>query len=252
MVAGAAAQAPIRPAFDAVSIKPFVPTGPWHRDPQVDPQRMFLEGMTPEEMIVYAYQLRSNQLVGMPEWSEREYFQVSGSTDKPARQSEMLLMLQRALADRFQLAFTESNQVQPAYALVVAPHGPKLKPWTASTPCAEGVRMLEHQQLRKLPAPFTIPFVGCTISELVNALNRRGRTPGGLPVVDRTGLAGTYAMWVWERMGGSHVLPDGITKWDWIEPFDDAVQRELGLALVKTRAPYRVLRVTRIERPRAN
>ena len=70
--AGPAAISPASalPAFEVVSVKPFRPTGPWHRLAQFDPQRMYIEGMATVELINLAYSLNGNQLTGLPDWAQ--------------------------------------------------------------------------------------------------------------------------------------------------------------------------------------
>ncbi|HWG68187.1 MAG TPA: hypothetical protein VN692_02110 [Steroidobacteraceae bacterium] len=49
------------PTFDAVSVKPFAfPNRPWNRRAQIDPQRLYIEGMAPVEF--------ANQQEGCFEW----------------------------------------------------------------------------------------------------------------------------------------------------------------------------------------
>jgi uncharacterized protein (TIGR03435 family) len=64
-----------------------------------------------------------------------------------------------------------------------------------------------------------------------------------LPVVDRTGLTGPYAIFVWQ---GLQTGPGGAHR---PEPIQDAIRRELGLILVKTTAPWPMLHITRIAHP---
>ena len=106
--AGPAAISPASalPAFEVVSVKPFRPTGPWHRLAQFDPQRMYIEGMATVELINLAYSLNGNQLTGLPDWAQysRDHlYSVTGVTEQPTSQAQMLLMLRRVLTQRFQL-----------------------------------------------------------------------------------------------------------------------------------------------------
>jgi len=245
-------QAPSLPAFDAVSVKPFVPTGPWHRNPQLDPKRLYMEGCSPEEMIVYAYGINYNQIEGLPEWARRQYFQVEGVTEKPTARDQMLLMLRRVLAERFQFAFTDTDTMRPVDALVVSPKGLKMKPSTSDTDCGNGVISFDRVKAAKLPPNSSVPFAGCTVAELVKAFNAiRSREPG-LPVIDKTGLTGQYSMLIWERGPECQEIPGGGQHCDPAETLEDAVKRELGLELVKTNARYRLLHTTKITQPSAN
>lgn len=245
----AAQTPPALPAFDAVSVRPFVPHAAWHRDPQVDPRRLFLEGMTASEMIVYAYGLHNNQLTGLPVWAQREFFQVTGVTDKPATANQMRLMLRRVLATRFQFAYTDTTAVQPVYDLVPVRGGPKLLTFSSGSAadCEDGILAYAHAQVKHLTPPLTISFIGCTIPELINLLNA-GRLDR--PVIDKTGLTGTYSMMVWQLERGC-TTTGRFQRCEYFETFPAAMKRELGLDLIKATAPYRVLHATRIEPPAA-
>ena len=244
-------QAPSLPAFDAVSVKPFVPTGPWHRIPQVDPKRLYIEGCTPMEMIVYAYGINNNQVDRLPDWAQRQFFQVEGVTDKPTTHDQMLLMLRRVLAERFQFAFTETDVMQPVDALVVSLRGLKMKPSTSDSDCGGGIAF-DRVKAAKLPPNSAVRFVGCTVADLVKSFNAIRRVESGRPVIDKTGLTGQYSMLVWQRGVECQEPPGGGQHCDPIETFEDAVKRELGLELVKTTARYRVLHTTKITPPSAN
>ena len=92
------------------------------------------------------------------------------------------LMLQTMLANRFKPNFHREPRQAPVYALVVAKEGHKLG--TADKACADTRLpfMLAPGMLRSCSP-------GMAISQLVFALNRELDRP----VVNRTGLTGTYA-----------------------------------------------------------
>src|SRR6185437_11664666 len=83
------------PAFDAVSVKPFAfPNRPWNRRAQIDPQRLYIEGMAPVELIDLTYSLNSNQLTGLPQWaqySRDSLYTIAATTDKPTGKDQKLL-----------------------------------------------------------------------------------------------------------------------------------------------------------------
>lgn len=238
-------------AFDAVSVKPFVPSGPSQRIPEVGPQRLYIEGMTPRSMIVFAYGINYNQIAGLPDWAQRDLFQVVGVTDKPVTRAQMLVMLQNVLSTRFQFSFSETNAVQPVEALVVSAGGVKFKPSTSASDCANGVISLDRIRDAKLPPDATSPFAGCRISDLVKAFNVVSGLFGGRPVVDETGLTGKYSLFFWESTDDCQSLADG-ERCDPVEMFRRAVKRGRGLDLIKATAPYRVMHTIRIARPAAN
>jgi uncharacterized protein (TIGR03435 family) len=68
------------------------------------------------------------------------------------------------------------------------------------------------------------------------------------PVVDRTGLAGSFDF----HLEYAPESPDGIASDPLAVPFRTALQEQLGLKLVAMRAPVRVLVIDRLERPSGN
>ncbi|HXR96532.1 MAG TPA: TIGR03435 family protein [Terriglobales bacterium] len=244
-------QSPALPAFDVTSVRPFVPHGPWHRAARYDPQRLTIEGMSPMELIEEAYGVGADQIAGLPDWAYwvRNFFTVVGTTNAPATPDQMRLMLRRLLQDRFQLQFDDTTTLQPAYALVIAPTGLKVKPLKDGESCTDA----NQARIKRETAGLQNYTSGnaCTTSELIRGLNTRHALHQlDLPTVDHTELTGSYPFGIWQTMDDVQPLPDGRgIKVGHMESMQDAMAEELGLKLVKTTAPYRVLKVTRIEHP---
>jgi uncharacterized protein (TIGR03435 family) len=135
-----------------------------------------------------AYDVQDYQVMSMPprmagkEQSSWYVVEARAAADVTLTVEQARLMLQTMLAERFKLKFHREPRQAPVYALVVAKGGHKLG--TEDKACAN-VRV-----------PFTLrPGVlrsckpGLSLSQLVFALNRELDRP----VVDRTGLEGTFA-----------------------------------------------------------
>ena len=242
------------PAFDVVSVRPFQRTRqPWNRGARYNPQRLDIEGTAARGLIEEAYQVTSNQIVGMPDAMIRELFTVTGTTDKPATEAQMRLMLQRVLAERFHLVIDDETRVQAVYDLVAAKGGPNLQQMHSDKECtsynAESVEDLH-------PPPGTLfSYAGCSITDLVKRLNSPDNSVFQLdpllPVLDKTGITGLYRIALWQANTGTETTPNGRTR-RLFEPIREALQRELGLELVKSTGPYRVLVIKHISDPAAN
>jgi len=208
--------------------------------------------MAPVELIDLAYSLNGNQLTGLPQWaqySRNSLYSITATTDKPTSRDQMLLMLRRVLAERFQLVLDVSDKIQPVYDLEVAPGGPKLKPRPADEPCPKGIDS-DSMKAAGAPPNSMSTFSGCTLTDLVAAFNRPGITRRiGRPVVDKTGLTGRYYMLVWQtyQPDTSYTGPGG--RFLSMESFREAVEKELGLMLIKATGLYRRFTVTHIARP---
>lgn len=242
------------PAFDVASVKPFkVPARGWAWGaPKMDPQHFSMPGSPLRDIILRAYGIADYQLTGLPDWAAHEFFTITASTAEPTTPAQMLLMLRRLLADRFQLRVTESEKTQPVYAIVPAPGGPKLKPRPADEPCPKGIDSAEWKA-SGAPRNSTSFFSGCTLPDLVAAFNRSGITRQiGRPVVDKTGLTGRYHMLVWQtyQPDTSYKGPGG--RYLSMESFREAVEKELGLKLVDATATLHYIHVVSVARPSQN
>jgi uncharacterized protein (TIGR03435 family) len=89
-------------------------------------------------------------------------------------------MLQRLLADRFQLAFHRDQKEMSVYAIVVGKNGPKL---AKSDGDPMGPSTLMFRKLGELPAK------NATVGEFASLM---GTAVLDRPVVDKTGISGRY------------------------------------------------------------
>jgi uncharacterized protein (TIGR03435 family) len=124
-----------RPVFEAASVKPagpFVPTpnlvfmrgGPGSDDPgQIAWTRVTLT-----TVLTRAYEVSRDQISG-PDWLNTEMYSIVAKIPRNTTSHQFDLMLQDLLAKRFHLTLHHATRDFPAYDLVVASGGPKMKPW---------------------------------------------------------------------------------------------------------------------------
>ena len=117
--------------------------------------------MSFRELVKLAYQLNlDDQLVGASGWMDREYFDIEAKAGDSEIESmrrlgaawameQFRLILQSFLEDRFRLKVSTRVQDLPAYALVVARGGPKLK--EVAVPPAFPPRRHHHHHRRPHP-----------------------------------------------------------------------------------------------------
>ena len=199
-------------------------------------------------LIVIAYGASANStmgqdftLAGGPGWISTEGFDVDarppeGLTPTAAQTQEML---QALLAERFQLKVRRETRDGPAYALVTAKGGPKLKPSPDSqkpggTTIGRGLIRATHQDLNGLA------------TVLAGQVNRK--------VVNRTDLTGLYDFelkWMPDPSppapGEQPPPPDSD-----LPSLFTAVEEQLGLRLEPTTAPVDTLVIEHVEQPSAN
>jgi uncharacterized protein (TIGR03435 family) len=139
---GSACWAQEQPEFEVASVKPNrsgAIGSNFNRRPGggIDAVNVSLK-----ELILLAYDIREQQLVGGPAWLDREQYDVVAKpkeNDNPtgAKRSfeedfrQIRLKMRSLLADRFQLVVHNETRQLPIYALVVAKGGPHLTPSTS-------------------------------------------------------------------------------------------------------------------------
>src|SRR5271170_1799866 len=112
------------PAFEVATIKPS--------DPHSQGQIVTLRGVevittntTVRDLINLAYWLHPQQVSGGPAWMASEKYDMAGKPDAPGQPNvdQMKMMIQKLLADRFQLKFHFEKRDLPAYAIGIAKTG---------------------------------------------------------------------------------------------------------------------------------
>jgi len=212
-------QDPVGPEFEVASV----------RASTVDPMRMANSGeirgnrlygdraeyvyQTLRQLIVAAYGVLPFQVVG-PDWITVDHFDVFCKMPAGSRKEDAPLMLQSLLKDRFKLVIHRESREQSVSALVLAKGGPKLEEVSAEvTPDANEV---EPGRAAAGPkdggskvASLTVGTVGYRLSldqaDCVFHIEGNGMSMAdlaahlaqvnlgdGRPVVDMTGLKGTY------------------------------------------------------------
>ncbi len=227
--------------FEVASVKPVGGGTPPHTvNLNVDHDKVSLDAATLRQMVGFAYTIqRIRVLLGpsCPEWADREEFDVVAKAGNPnLTRDQARVLLQKLLADRFQLKVERSTQQLDQYSLVIGKGGSKLREASA-----EGPRGL---------TPTLRPDGGWTLtirrSNLVGLINTIANFTG-MPVKDETGLQGEYDFEVsfqrvWEDT--SENAATGPTLFEAVE--------KLGLKLVKSKGPQEVLTIMHAEQPREN
>jgi uncharacterized protein (TIGR03435 family) len=268
------AQTP-KPAFDAASIKPsksegfairtMIGGGPGGR--------YSAQGVTARDLILQAYGMQEFQVTGGPGWITSDRFDIE-ATPGPGitpTQEQTRQMLQSLLEERFQLKVRQETKPSAAYILSVAKNGPKLKEARASenqpgpgpAPVGGGAVFVGRGgpggpgggrggMMRM--APGNVSGQAMPIEILIRMISNQV----GRPIVDQTGLTGSYDIelqWTPDRLPPAGALPPGAQ----LPPVDPngpsifaALQEQLGLRLDATTQPGLALTIERIEKPSEN
>jgi uncharacterized protein (TIGR03435 family) len=261
--------------FEVATIKPC-PPGYLHRYfylPGGTAENFGAGMVTVESMIGFAYDIpyalgmgpgdmympQSPDLMGGPEWVRTDRYDLAAKADaatveawsklpEEQQDEELKSMMRALLAERFHLTMRHETREMPVWALVVAKGGPKFKisaglPADVNEYGDDGKLSDESKPYKSRLKSGAGLFQGRDIAldALVYELWAHQRELEGRKIVDRTGLTGAY---------------DLTLKWD---PTDTdgpslftAIEEQLGLKLVETKAPVEVLAIDHIERPTEN
>jgi uncharacterized protein (TIGR03435 family) len=221
---------------------------------------MSIQNSTLQQIVLIAYGIQSYQLDGAPGWINSAQFsivakapaQAEGAPRLSERQEGELALarLRTLLRDRFQLEIRREFKDAAVFALVVGKGGHRMK---------------ENPQHGGLSSrrPGELVGEGAPINPLIQMLS----VVLGRPVIDETGLTGTYDFRLeWSPDIGSSGLGNkpavlaaqkaeeaGVSLPDPGGPsIFNAIQEQLGLRLESKKAPVETIVVERIERPSGN
>jgi uncharacterized protein (TIGR03435 family) len=219
---------------------------------RVDSSRYELRGANLQTLIRMAYRLQPYQNVTGPDWMGKRYFDIFAKLPEGADRGQIPEMLQALLAEQLKLVIRRDTPEQPVCILTVGRSGPKIKEIPADvTPevvsaHTDGRTVVSRTNTSsgsmtysRLNGTVILDATKITMPELALALRREVN----LPVIDRTGLKGFYAVSLY--VPGSWIRSAATTGgredyWEASEPqgvnLFKSIQR-IGLKLQKSTAP---------------
>jgi uncharacterized protein (TIGR03435 family) len=279
-----APQSPIAPAadlaFEVASIRPNT-SGSTVSTSDDRPDGSYIATNLPLRwLILYAYGLHPStdrgRVVGGPAWLDSERFDITARAPEHAPPDQVWTMLRTLLADRFKLVARMEMREAPVYALVLARAGgmpgPQMTP--SSLDCSRpgafgssggvvgvgtGAAGLTVTSEKRCGTTSVVDRNGGlirggarSIADLAMTLSARVNRP----VVDRTGLTGSYDFEIrWTPDDLRNVEPDPSVPRSASNDGTDfftAVQEQLGLRLQSERGPVEFLVIDSVERPTPN
>jgi uncharacterized protein (TIGR03435 family) len=226
------------PSFEAASVKPGKAnddSSSWNSRPGY----LVMRNQTLNALIRIAYDLKADQVTGGPKWLDSDRFDVEARAAGPAKDPELLAMLQTVLAERFQLKIHRDTKLVPGYAMVVAKGGLKVRPVEA-----DGRPRMNWGRGR-------IIAERATMKRLAEALARML----GSPVVDTTGIPGEFSFkleWAPENSPSTSLAGAAPTEAPIGASLFTVLQQDLGIRLEPRKAPIEVLVIERAEKPTEN
>lgn len=232
------------------------------------------------DYIEFAYKLKDYQeesvRAKLPDWAQQERFTIQARTDKEnVTKDELRLMMRSLLAERFKLELRYESRSVPVLALVLIKPGtlgPDLQAHPSGRPCPKYSPHATDENGSPLPAvPKTVAkgfptFCGgilgipasaedrykfgardVAMSVVASSLDSWGHLDR--PVVDETGLSGTYdfALEFTPEPRPSYATVDsgGLT-------FVEALRQQLGLKLERKTGTLQFAVVDHVEEPTEN
>ena len=259
------------PSFEVASVKPndatpALPTG----GRVIQPERFEVTWEPLQSIVSLAFGVIPSRITGWPDWTQAARYDIRARTGKPSTRAEVLAMLRALLAERFSLqAHREMREVN-VYALVIGrPDGATGSKLQRVLVDCETNKLLEGSAPGFFPADSRLPCGGSrqsmalvagpvivtstraawTMERLATTLDNEV----GRPVIDQTGLTGTFDMelrYIRELPPSAFLSPpspsapppDGVS-------LRDALKEQLGLDLRSDRAPVEFLVIDSIQRP---
>ena len=238
------------PNFEVATIKPSKP-GQQGKGFGFRGRQFMTFNTNVNDLIAIAYGLDAKQIVGAPAWLGTDLYDIAGVPDVPGRpnQKQMGIMLQKLLADRFQLKFHHERKVLSVYTITVAHGGPKMKKSTAGPNDGDAFmfRGLGDLIVRNMTMKDFATWMQSGVMDR--------------PVVDQTGLTDRYDFtlkWTpdesqFAQFRGSNVkMPTATNDPNAPPGLYTAIQEQLGLKMEATKAPDDVIVIDHVEKPSPN
>lgn len=236
------------PTFEVATIKPSDPSRPGKLF-TVRGADVVTINTTLSDLITFAYDLHPKQITGGPSWLESDKYDLNGKPDVPGQPNvaQMKVMMQKLLADRFQLKFHREKKELSVYALTVLKGGPKFSKSERDPDSLPGLFFRGPGTNLNVTNATMAQFASLMQSAVLDR-----------PVVDQTGLNEKYDFilkWTPDQgqlLGLGGPPPPPPDPGDAPPDLFTALQQQLGLKLESTRAPADVAVIDHVERPSEN
>ena len=235
------------PTFEVATIKPSDTSAPHGRFFRLNGRHVIAYNMSVEDLVIYAFGLHAQQIVGSNPSLLAKHFDIDGLPDVVGHPNhdQSRSMFQKLLVSRFKLASHNESRELPVYAIRIAKGGSKLT--LTSRKSGEGTEFTYTCQAILTVRNYSVADIAKSMQEAF--LDR--------PVVDQTGLKGHYDFdlkWTPDD-SQSYCPPNPARSRDDPNASPDlytAIQEQLGLRIVPTKAPVSVMVIDHIDTPSEN
>ncbi len=214
--------------FEVAAIKPAAPQEIGRTSTRMssdtDTGSLVYANVNLKQILARAWNVQQYQITG-PDFLEDARFDVTASFPPRSTSEQLSTMLQKLLADRFGVQLHRETRELPAFGLVVAKGGPKFKQAESDG----GISTNSGRGRWHMTAKITMRRLAELLTE-----------QAGRPVLDQTGLAGSYDLTLeWSTTDTAAADSPSLFT---------ALQDQLGLKLEAIRAPVESIVIDRAER----
>ena len=195
--------------------------------------------MTLNGLILEAYRLSPHQVVGGPDWLERNEYEVDARSGGATTPEEMRLMLQVLIRERFGFSFHRDTRQMTVYALIVDKGGPRIRALPDSSEKRPVVFPDFRGDLQDLAELIGVQLTLPASSPDADPTKPSFAAGPPIPVVDSTGLRGIYEIHLDLQ---NEVARDIFTSWQRF------LQDHCGLKLETRKSQVPVFVVDKVER----
>ena len=235
LAVGQASRAPA--AFEVASVRPSQrEVGPdYNNQITYSANGIMARNVTLKRLIAEAYHVQLNQISG-PGWLDRSEYEVEARAAGASTRDEMALMLRGLLAERFNLKEHSETREMRAYELAVGKSGLKIHPMSEGEAAGAQAGFHFHGDMRQFADLLAVQL---SIPAPVNPSVPSRASGPPIPVLDKTGLQGTYdfSVDIHPELG-----TDLFTLWQ------RALQDQLGLTLENRKENVEVMVVDQAEK----
>jgi uncharacterized protein (TIGR03435 family) len=234
------------PIFEVATIKPSDTSSPHGTFLTSRGRHSIAYNFSVSALISFAYGVHVRQIVGGPASLLQTHFDIDGVPDIEGQPNldQSKLMYRKLLASRFKLAFHRESRELSAYAIVLAKGGPKL---------AKTERKPGDRTNFSYTSQIVLTVRNASMRDFAHGMQE---TFLDKPVVDQTGLKDRFDFELkWtpdeaQSSGQPSVFSSDHS--DAPPGLYTAIQEQLGLKIVPTKAPVEVLAIDHLEPPSAN
>ena len=227
------------PGWEVVTVRPSDPNTS-QATFDVRGRHIIIGSRTVETMLLLAYGLQKNQIVGGPDWIRTERFDADGIPNVEGQPSlqQFRNMLRKLLAERFGLVTHMEQRELSVYAITIAKGGPRMTQSKADPNALQSDSDKQDGGQRSIQMS-NATMAGFALELLYNT---------DKPVVDRTSLTGRYDFTLKWTFDDSKVPTDGSAA----PGLFTAIQEQMGLKLEAVKTMTNVMLIDKVERPGAN